>query len=85
MKNSSRLILSGLSLGVAFGALAEPLHDWRDLEDVHSNIVQALKGMETASAANHYDMAGHAKKAEQLLRDAEKELRYAEDAAKRAK
>ena len=38
--------------------------------------------MERARAANHYDMAGHGKKAEDLMRSAERELRLAVDAAK---
>jgi hypothetical protein len=38
--------------------------------------------MERARAANHYDMLGHGAKAEQLLRDTEKELGLAIDAAK---
>jgi hypothetical protein len=62
---------------------AQPLHDWRDLDGVHSHIVEAIKEMQIASAANSYDMEGHARKAELLLRDAEKELKYAEDSARR--
>jgi hypothetical protein len=38
--------------------------------------------MERARAANHYDMQGHGVKAEQLLREAEKELHEAVEAAK---
>jgi hypothetical protein len=33
--------------------------------------------MERAQAANHYDMGGHAAKAERLLHDAEHELNMA--------
>lgn len=38
--------------------------------------------MERARAANHYDMAGHGKRAEQLLRSAERELNAAVQAAR---
>jgi hypothetical protein len=41
--------------------------------------------MERARAANHYDMEGHGARAEQLLRDAEKELHEAIEAAKQHK
>jgi len=85
MKKIFLVALGSLSLGAAVTTWSDPLRDWRDLENVHSHIVQAIKDLESASAANHYDMEGHAKKAEQLLRDAEKELKYAEDSAKRAK
>ncbi len=38
-----------------------------------------------ARAANHYDMAGHGAKAEELLHQAERELHEAVEAAKAAK
>ena len=41
--------------------------------------------IERARAANHYDMAGHGAKAEDLLRQAEHELHDAVEAAKAAK
>jgi hypothetical protein len=41
--------------------------------------------METARAANHYDMAGHGAKAEEDLRRAEHELRDAIESAKTAR
>ncbi len=58
--------------GYAFGA-----RDWRDLDAVHKHIQEAIHEMERAQAANHYDMGGHAKKAERLLHDAEHELNLA--------
>jgi hypothetical protein len=45
-------------------------------------VAASIKAMERARAANHYDMLGHGAKAEQLLRDTEKELGLAIDAAK---
>ena len=55
-------------------ATAEKVHDWHDLEETHNHIKEALHEMERAQKANHYDMGGHAAKAEQLMRDAEHEL-----------
>jgi hypothetical protein len=76
------LIASALSLAAGF-ALAE-VHDWKDLDKVHKHVEEAIHEMERARAANHYDMQGHGAKAEQLLREAEKELHMAVEAAKAA-
>lgn len=73
---------------VAFAAataLAEPVHDWHDLEKVHDHVVESIHELERARAANHYDMAGHGVKAEAALREAERQLRLAIDAAKGAR
>jgi hypothetical protein len=66
-------------------ALAEKVRDWKDLHKVHEQIERAIHEMERARAANHYDMAGHGAKAEELLRQAEHELHEAVEAAKNAK
>ena len=66
-------------------ALAAPVHDWKDLHAVHEKVQQCIREMERARAANHYDMAGHGAKAEELLRQAEHELHEAVEAAKQAK
>ena len=76
------LIASVLSLAAGF-ALAE-VHDWKDLDKVHKHVEEAIHEMERARAANHYDMQGHGAKAEQLLRETEKELHMAVEAAKAA-
>jgi hypothetical protein len=76
------LLASALVAGVA---LAAEVHDWHDLHAVHVKIQQSVKEMERARAANHYDMAGHGAKAEELLRQAEHELQEAVEAAKHAK
>ncbi len=70
---------------VAGAASAAKVHDWKDLHKVHEKIVTAIKDMERARAANHYDMDGHGAKAEDLLRQAEGELHAAEVSAKAAK
>jgi len=78
-------ILASLASFAAGAATAAMVHDWRELDAVHNKIVSAIHDMEKARAANHYDMAGHGVKAEQLLRDAEHELHDAVEAAKAAK
>lgn len=78
---AASLILSG----VIGAANAAPVHDWKDLEKVHNHIQEAMKEMDRARAANHYDMDGHGAKAEQLLRDAEHELHEAIESAKKTK
>jgi hypothetical protein len=79
-------MILGVTL-LAFGtgaAFADKVRDWHDLEKVHTHVLESIHEMERARAANHYDMAGHGAKAEQLLRDTEKELHEAVEAAKAA-
>jgi len=66
-------------------AYAADVRDWHDLDAVHTHVQQAITEMEHARAANHYDMAGHGAKAEDLLRQAEHELKLSVDSAKQAK
>ena len=66
-------------------ALAAAVHDWKDLDKVHNHVQEAIKEMDRARAANHYDMDGHGAKAEQLLHEAERELHDAVESAKHAK
>jgi len=66
----------------AGAAFADKVRDWHDLDKVHSHIVESIHEMERARAANHYDMAGHGGKAEELLRQAERELHEAVESAK---
>ncbi len=65
-------------------AVADRVHDWHDLDKVHTHVVESINEMARARAANHYDMAGHGAKAEELLRQAEHELQAALEAAKAA-
>ncbi len=76
------LIAAALSLVTNFAYAAE-VRDWKDLEKVHKHIQESIQEMERARAANHYDMQGHGAKAEQLLREAQKELHEAVEAAKK--
>ena len=86
--NKSLMTLTALSgIAIAAGATmvwAEPVRDWHDLEKVHEHVVESIHELERARAANHYDMAGHGAKAEQLLREAEHELHEAVEAARAA-
>lgn len=79
-----KIILAATALALVTGiAGAVEVRDWHDLDKIHNQIQSSIKEMERARAANHYDMAGHGAKAEQLLRDAEKELHEAVEAAKK--
>ena len=81
-----KLLMAGAAALSLAGAVAmAEVRDWRDLDAVHKNIVQSIHEMERARAANHYDMEGHGAKAEQLLRDAERELHEAVEASKKHK
>jgi len=67
---------------LAGAVFAGRVRDWHDLDEVHKHVNEAIHEMERARAANHYDMAGHGAKAEQFLRDADRELVKAIEAAK---
>ena len=84
MKKLLQVAMLGMVLasGVAF---AEKVRDWKDLERVHKHVEESIHEMERARAANHYDMAGHGAKAEELLKQAEHELHEAIEASKAAK
>jgi hypothetical protein len=69
----------------AGSALAAQVHDWHDLEACRTHVQESIHEMERARKLNHYDMSGHGGKAEELLRQAERELHEAVDAAKAAK
>lgn len=77
-------LMTAAVVSMVFGtAYAAEVRDWHDLHKVHQHVQESIREMERARAANHYDMAGHGAKAEQLLRDAEKELHEAVEAAKK--
>jgi len=80
-----KVLLAGvatLAVTAAGVVMADRVHDWHDLEAVHAHVVEAIHEMDRARAANHYDMAGHGAKAEELLHQAERELHEAVVAAK---
>lgn len=78
-------VLSTCLSFVAGMAVAERVHDWRDLDAVHNHVQEAIHEMEAARAANHYDMEGHGAKAEEDLRAAERELHDAIEWARAAR
>jgi hypothetical protein len=79
------LLIAATALTFVAGiAVADAVRDWHDLDKVHEHVVEAIHEMDRARAANHYDMAGHGAKAEQLLKDAEHELHEAVEASKAA-
>jgi len=84
MKRAMYVVAAVASLAGGL-ALAEQVRDWRDLDKVHNHVQESIHEMERARAANHYDMAGHGAKAEELLRQAEHELHQAIDAAREAR
>jgi hypothetical protein len=80
-----KLVIASAVALVAGVAFAEPVHDWHDLDAVHKHVQDSIHELERARAANHYDMAGHGAKAEQLLHEAERELHEAVEASRAAK
>ena len=77
------LSISALALSFAAGAaLSAQVHDWHDLDDVHKHVVESIRELDRARAANHYDMEGHGARAEQHLHAAEHELVMAVQAAR---
>ena len=78
-----KILIAASALTLFSGLALAQVRDWRDLELVHRHITESIHEMERARAANHYDMEGHGAKAEQLLREAQREVHEAVEAAKR--
>lgn len=86
MKHTMLVTILSVCLSfVAGAALAEKVRDWADLDRAHNHTLEAIKEMEHARAANHYDMAGHGAKAEEHLRAAEREIHDSIEAARAAR
>ncbi|HVM91486.1 MAG TPA: hypothetical protein VMT67_01675 [Terriglobales bacterium] len=86
MKKTMLLTVLSICLSFAAGvAVAERVHDWQDLRKAHDHVQEAMREMDRARAANHYDMAGHGAKAEEHLRAAEHELTECIEAARSAR
>jgi len=75
------LLVTALSLAACLAYAGAK--DWHDLAKGHKPIEESIRELERARAASHYDMQGHGAKAEQLLRDAERELHEAIEAAQK--
>ena len=77
------IVVAVLSVCLSFVAgiaVADRVRDWHDLDGVHKQVQEAIREMDKARAANHYDMAGHGAKAEEHLHAAEHELHDAVEA-----
>ncbi len=71
------IVVAVLSVCLSFVAgiaVADRVHDWHDLDAVHSHVQEAIHELDHAREANHYDMHGHGAKAEQALHEAEHQL-----------
>jgi opacity protein-like surface antigen len=78
------LLLASLALALsAQVALADNVKDAPELRNAHQKIQEALKELEHAQKANHYDMGGHAANAEKALREAEHEIAEAVEFVKK--
>ena len=78
------LSIGALVLSFAAGAvLSAQVRDWHDLDEVHKHVLESIREMDRARAANHYDMEGHGARAEEHLHAAEHELDLAVQAARR--
>jgi hypothetical protein len=75
-------VISACLSFVAGIAVAERVRDWHDIEGARVHTMEAIKELDRARAANHYDMAGHGAKAEEHLHAAEHELHDAVEAIK---
>lgn len=83
MKKTIAVAVLSVCLSFVGGiAVADRVHDWHDMEAAHVHVQEAMKELDRARAANHYDMAGHGAKAEEHLRAAEHELHEAVEAIK---
>jgi hypothetical protein len=80
-----KILLAAVAVFAVGFALAEPVHDWHEIEAVHVHVQEAIHEIQDVRVKNHFDMAGHGAKAEDLLKQAEKELALAVEAARRAK
>ena len=80
------LLAIAVSLSFVSGLVyAETMRDIRDLREAHEHIKESIREMERVRTANHYDVGGHAAKAEEHLRKAERELNEAVEAHEHAR
>ena len=78
-----KIILTAVFLLLASGiASAAELKDQHDITNVHRYIEGCIKEIQWARAANP-DMGWHGSRAEELLREADKEFQLAVEAAKK--
>ena len=78
------LVCAGIAVAQAPSENIDP-HKYGNLADAQHHIVQAYQKIEEAQRANKDDLGGHAQKAEQLLSDADRELKAAAEFAEHRK
>ena len=81
--NMKKLLLAPMLVLAALStqAFAGPEANHPNIVAAREDATHAIEKMHAAQVANEYDMGGHAAKAEQLLKDAEKEMKMAAEAA----
>lgn len=80
------IFVSALALSaLASQAYAGPEAGHPNIIAAREDAQHAIEKMKAAQAANEYDMGGHAAKAEQLLRQAEAQMKLAAEAANKNK
>jgi hypothetical protein len=84
-KVKMKKILMALALATAFIAGVEVSGQsnakaFETINAIHEHVLSTINEMERARAENHYDTGGHAAKAEEHLRAAERDLKIAADA-----
>jgi hypothetical protein len=84
MKKLVTVALLGLS-ALSVQVFAGPEAGHPNIIAAREDAQHAIEKMKAAQAANEYDMGGHAAKAEQLLRQAEGEMKMAAEAANKNK
>jgi len=82
MKAIAIAVIAACLSFIAGIAVAREVRDWHDLDAAHNHTMEAIREMDRARAANHYDMQGHGAKAEEHLHAAERELHDAVEAIK---
>ena len=82
MKAIAIAVIAACLSFIAGIAVAREVRDWHDLDAAHNHTMEAIREMDRARAANHYDMQGHGAKAEEHLHAAERELHEAVEAIK---
>ena len=78
------LVCAGIAVAQAPSENIDP-HRYANLAEAQHHIVQAYQKIEEAQRVNKDELGGRAEKAEQLLSDADRELRAAADYANHRK
>lgn len=77
-------IAAGVAVAMAGTLAAGPLKGHPNMMMARNKVHRAILAMDRAAKANHFDLAGHAAKAEQLLKEAEQEILLAAQTSNQA-